>query len=73
MDEKDLKIQALLEEIAILKGINAEQAMQIDKLMLRILELEKRLGKNSNNSSKPPFLIDQKHPAYRLSNNDDKA
>lgn len=47
MDEKDILIQRLFDEIAALKQIIAEQSA-------RIAELEKRLGKNSNNSSKPP-------------------
>jgi transposase len=47
MDEKDLIIQVLLEENKQLKAI-------IAKLEARIAELEKRLGLNSGNSSKPP-------------------
>lgn len=47
MDEKDLLIQKLFEEIAQLKKI-------IDEQSERIAELEKRLGKDSSNSSKPP-------------------
>lgn len=47
MDEKDILIQRLFDEINALKQIIAEQSA-------RIAELEKRLGKNSNNSSKPP-------------------
>lgn len=61
MDEKDILIQRLFDEIAALKQIIAEQAKQIERQALiiaeqstRITELEKRLGKNSNNSSKPP-------------------
>lgn len=47
MDEKDLIIQQLLAENAQLKKI-------IESLLARIAVLEKRLGLNSNNSSKPP-------------------
>lgn len=47
MDEKDKIIQNLLEEIDLLKAIIAKQAVRIE-------ELEKCLGLNNNNSSKPP-------------------
>jgi transposase len=47
MDKKDILIQRLFDEISALKKIISEQSA-------RIAELEKRLGKNSNNSSKPP-------------------
>src|SRR3989338_6386715 len=46
MEEKDTLIRRLFDEIASLKKIIAEQST-------RITELEKRLGKNSNNNSKP--------------------
>jgi len=55
MDEKDLLIQRLLEEIAILKKIVAEQSV-------RITELERCLGLNSKNSSKPPSSDGFKKP-----------
>jgi len=47
MDKKDKIIQTLLEENAQLKAIIAKQTVRIE-------ELEKRLGLNSSNSSKPP-------------------
>lgn len=47
MDEKDQIIQKLMEEIAALRKLVEQQS-------LRISELERRLNKNSNNSSKPP-------------------
>jgi transposase len=47
MDEKDLIIQKLLEDVTILRKLVEQQA-------LKISELEKRLNKNSSNSSKPP-------------------
>jgi Family of unknown function (DUF6444) len=47
MDEKDKIIQKLMEEIAALRKLVEQQS-------LRISELERRLNKNSNNSSKPP-------------------
>jgi transposase len=47
MDEKDILIQKLMEKIAALEKLVEQQAA-------RIAELEKRLNKNSSNSSKPP-------------------
>ena len=47
MDEKDKLIQNLLDRILQLEKIVVEQAA-------KIAELEKRLEKNSQNSSKPP-------------------
>lgn len=47
MDEKDLLIQKLMDRIAVLEKLVEQQAA-------RIAELEKRLNKNSSNSSKPP-------------------
>jgi transposase len=47
MDKRDTLIQKLLEKIAQLEKMIAEQ-------FARIAELERRLGQNSNNSSKPP-------------------
>lgn len=47
MDEKDSLIQKLLDRIAALEKLVEQQAA-------RIAELEKRLNKNSSNSSKPP-------------------
>lgn len=68
MDEKDKLIQKLLERISALEKIVAEQAVIIKQQALlieeqaeiikqqaaRIAELEKRIDKNSQNSSKPP-------------------
>lgn len=54
-------IQKLLEKIEVLEAIIeqqsiliAEQSALIKKQSVKIAELEKRLGKDSNNSSKPP-------------------
>ena len=55
MDEKDLIIQGLLKEIEALKLI-------IIKQEARTTELEKRLGLNSKNSSKPPSSDGFKKP-----------
>jgi transposase len=54
MDTKDQLIQKLLEEIATLKQIIETQALQLEQQTAKIAELEKRLAKNSRNSSKPP-------------------
>lgn len=54
MDEKDKLIQKLLEKIAQLEKVIAEQAVIIAQQGERIAELERRLNKNSRNSSKPP-------------------
>jgi transposase len=40
--------------IAELRAVNAEQARLIAALQARVVELERRLGKDSSNSSKPP-------------------
>jgi transposase len=37
-----------------LRAANAEQAQVIAALQARMVELERRLGKDSSNSSKPP-------------------
>lgn len=47
MDKKDLLIQKLMDKIAALEKLVEQQAA-------KIAELEKRLNKNSSNSSKPP-------------------
>jgi transposase len=40
--------------IAELRAVNAEQARLVDTLQARVVELERRLGKDSSDSSKPP-------------------
>lgn len=47
MDEKDKIIQKLMERITALEKLVEQQAA-------RIADLERRLNKNSSNSSKPP-------------------
>jgi transposase len=47
MDEKDKIIQKLMEEVAALRKF-------VEKQSVRISELERRLNKDSSNSSKPP-------------------
>ncbi len=55
LEEKDFIIQRLLLENDSLKKLIALQST-------RITELEKRLGLNSNNSSKPPSSDDLQKP-----------
>jgi transposase len=50
--EATIVVQAAV--IAELRAANAEQARLIATLQARVAELERRLGKDSSNSSKPP-------------------
>ena len=50
--EATVAVQAVV--IAELRGANAEQARVIEALRARVAELERRLGRHSGNSSKPP-------------------
>src|SRR5215211_1998886 len=50
--EATVAVQAAV--IAELRAVNAEQARLIAVLQARVVELERRLGKDSSNSSKPP-------------------
>jgi transposase len=56
MDEKDRRIAELETALAVRDAL-------IAKLLVRIEELERRLGLNSNNSSKPPSSDGLKKPA----------
>jgi transposase len=49
--------------IAELRAVNAEQARLIAALQTRVVELERRLGKDSSNSSKPPSSDGLRKPA----------
>jgi transposase/uncharacterized coiled-coil protein SlyX len=49
--------------IAELRAANAEQARLIATLQARVAELERRLGKDSSNSSKPPSSDGLRKPA----------
>jgi transposase len=50
--EATVAVQAAV--ITELRAANAEQARLIAMLQARVAELERRLGKDSSNSSKPP-------------------
>jgi transposase len=50
--EATVAVQAVV--IVELRAANAEQVRLIDTLQARVAELERRLGKDSSNSSKPP-------------------
>jgi len=50
--EATVAVQAAV--IAELRAVNAEQARLIARLQARVAELERRLGKDSSNSSMPP-------------------
>jgi uncharacterized coiled-coil protein SlyX len=50
--EATVAVQAVV--IAELRAANAEQARLIVTLQARLAELERRLGKDSSSSSKPP-------------------
>ncbi len=49
--------------IAELRAVNAEQARLIATLQTRVVELERRLGRDSSNSSKPPSSDGLRKPA----------
>jgi transposase len=53
--EATLAVQAAI--IAELRAVNAAQAQAIAALEARVAQLERRLGKDSSNSSKPPSSV----------------
>jgi uncharacterized coiled-coil protein SlyX len=59
--EATVAVQAAV--IAELRAANAEQARLIATLQARVAELERRLGQDSSNSSKPPSSDGLRKPA----------
>jgi transposase len=69
--EATVAIQAVV--IAELRAANAEQAHLIVTLQARLAELERRLGKDSSNSSKPPSSDGLGKPARAQRRADEQA
>jgi transposase len=59
--EATVAVQAAV--VAELRAVNAEQARLIAALQARVVELERRLGQDSSNSSKPPSSDGLRKPA----------
>src|SRR5215204_1515433 len=69
--EATVAVQAVV--IAELRAVNAEQARLIATLQTRVVELERRLGKDSSNSSKPPSSDGLRKPARAERRNADQT
>jgi len=69
--EATVAVQAAV--IAELRAANAEQARLIATLQARVVELERRLGKDSSNSSKPPSSDGLGKPARAGRQDDERA
>jgi transposase/uncharacterized coiled-coil protein SlyX len=69
--EATVAVQAAV--IAELRAVNAEQARLIARLQARVVELERRLGKDSSNSSKPPSSDGLGKPARAGRQDDERA
>src|SRR6266511_1102147 len=69
--EATVAVQAVV--IAELRAVNAEQARLIATLQARVVELERRLGKDSSNSSKPPSSDGLRKPARTGRQDDERA
>jgi uncharacterized coiled-coil protein SlyX len=69
--EATVAVQAAV--IVELRAANAEQARLIATLQARVAELERRLGKESSNSSKPPSSDGLRKPARAARGADGRA
>jgi transposase len=69
--EATVAVQAAV--IVELRAANAEQARLIATLQARVAELERRLGKDSSNSSKPPSSDGLRKPARAARRADGRA
>jgi transposase/uncharacterized coiled-coil protein SlyX len=69
--EATVAVQAAV--IAELRAANAEQARLIAALQARVVELERRLGKDSSNSSKPPSSDGLRKPSRAERRDDEQA
>jgi transposase len=69
--EATVAVQAAV--IAELRVVNAEQARLIATLQARVAELERRLGKDSSNSSKPPSSDGLRKPSRTGRQDDERA
>jgi transposase len=72
--EADLAAVAVQAAVIVeLRAANAEQARLITTLEARVAELERRLGKDSSNSSKPPSSDGLRKPARAARRTDGRA
>jgi transposase len=69
--EATVAVQAVV--IAELRAANAEQARLIARLQARVVELERQLGKDSSNSSKPPSSDGLRKPPRAERRADERA
>jgi uncharacterized coiled-coil protein SlyX len=69
--EATVAVQAAV--IVELRAVNAEQARLIATLQARVAELERRLGKDSSNSSKPPSSDGLGKPSRAEQRTDERA
>jgi transposase len=73
--DPDLEAAVAVQAVVIveLRAANAEQARLIAMLQARVAELERRLGKDSSNSSKPPSSDGLRKPARAQRGADGRA
>jgi transposase len=69
--EATVAVQAAV--IVELRAANAEQARLIATLQARVAELERRLGKDSSHSSKPPSSDGLREPSRAEQRTDERA